>query len=348
VHGNCCKTAEGAAGSASAFVAAGADRRDRRGDAAQDKPGDHIAVAAGLAAAPAVPARFTERPREQENALEALAAAPGGAAPAVALVGRGGAGKSTLARRVAADDQTRGRFPDGVFWLDLGHGMDVAAGQARLAAARGDTRPVTEPGPGRERLRDLFAGTRCLVVLDDVGSAGDLRAFDVLPPGGALLVTTRDRRVLFENTVTIAVGGLDPAASSTLLARYADREVGGLPPEADKISRLCGGLPLALAIAIASASASASAGSMARRGRWKPVLERLRRADLGHLRTHLRDYPHRDPLPAHTVRSAAVGGSRDARTAGMRPANAPIRMAEAMPPDHASTGMTMSQCFAPA
>jgi hypothetical protein len=29
----------------------------------------------------------------------------------------------------------------------------------------------------------------------------------------------------------------------------------------------------------------------------------------------------------------------------MRPANAPIRMAEAMPPDQASTGMTIAQCF---
>jgi hypothetical protein len=49
--------------------------------------------------------------------------------------------------------------------------------------------------------------------------------------------------------------------------------------------------------------------------------------------------------PAHTVRSATVGGIRDARTAGIRPANAPIRMAEAMPPAQASTGMTMAQCF---
>jgi hypothetical protein len=48
----------------------------------------------------------------------------------------------------------------------------------------------------------------------------------------------------------------------------------------------------------------------------------------------------------HTVRNATVGGIRDARTAGMRPANAPIRMAEAMPPDHASAGMTMAQPFA--
>jgi hypothetical protein len=48
---------------------------------------------------------------------------------------------------------------------------------------------------------------------------------------------------------------------------------------------------------------------------------------------------------AHTVRNATVGGIRDARTAGIRPANAPIRMAEAMPPDHASTGITMAQPF---
>src|SRR6266511_1209815 len=53
----------------------------------------------------------------------------------------------------------------------------------------------------------------------------------------------------------------------------------------------------------------------------------------------------RDPLPAHTVRNATVGGIRDARTAGIRPANAPMRMAEAMPPVHASTGITMSQFF---
>jgi hypothetical protein len=46
---------------------------------------------------------------------------------------------------------------------------------------------------------------------------------------------------------------------------------------------------------------------------------------------------------AYTVRSATVGGSRDARTAGIRPANAPMRTAEAMPPNHASTGITMVQ-----
>src|SRR5205823_4780234 len=45
----------------------------------------------------------------------------------------------------------------------------------------------------------------------------------------------------------------------------------------------------------------------------------------------------------HTVRKATVGGIRDARTAGNRPASAPMRMAAAMPPAHASTGITMAQ-----
>jgi hypothetical protein len=51
------------------------------------------------------------------------------------------------------------------------------------------------------------------------------------------------------------------------------------------------------------------------------------------------------PLPVQTVRKATVGGIREARTAGVKPANAPIRMAEAMPPDHASTGITTAQPF---
>src|SRR4029453_5391230 len=55
--------------------------------------------------------------------------------------------------------------------------------------------------------------------------------------------------------------------------------------------------------------------------------------------------PADKPIAAHTVRNATVGGIRDAGTAGIRPANAPIRMAAAMPPDHASAGITTVQFF---
>ena len=65
----------------------------------------------------------------------------------------------------------------------------------------------------------------------------------------------------------------------------------------------------------------------------------------GHTHSGLTSARWGKPPPAHAVRKATVGGIRDARTAGIRPANAPIRMAEAMPPDHASTGITTAQPF---
>jgi hypothetical protein len=46
---------------------------------------------------------------------------------------------------------------------------------------------------------------------------------------------------------------------------------------------------------------------------------------------------------AHTVLSASVGDRRAARIAGMSPAIAPIRIAAAIPPAHASIGMTTAQ-----
>ena len=53
-----------------------------------------------------------------------------------------------------------------------------------------------------------------------------------------------------------------------------------------------------------------------------------------------------DDVRGQAVRSATVGGIRDARMAGSSPATAPIRTADAMPPTHASTGITTSQFFA--
>jgi enamine deaminase RidA (YjgF/YER057c/UK114 family) len=46
---------------------------------------------------------------------------------------------------------------------------------------------------------------------------------------------------------------------------------------------------------------------------------------------------------AQTVRSDSVGESRAARTAGSRPAIAPMTMAEAIPPAQATVGMTIAQ-----
>jgi len=47
----------------------------------------------------------------------------------------------------------------------------------------------------------------------------------------------------------------------------------------------------------------------------------------------------------HTVLNASVGESQAARIAGISPAMAPIRIAEATPTAHASVGITTAQCL---
>ena len=46
-----------------------------------------------------------------------------------------------------------------------------------------------------------------------------------------------------------------------------------------------------------------------------------------------------------TVRSASVGDRRAARSAGSKPATAPIAIAAASPPAQAETGTTIAQCL---
>ena len=48
---------------------------------------------------------------------------------------------------------------------------------------------------------------------------------------------------------------------------------------------------------------------------------------------------------SHTVRSASVGDSRAARSAGRRPAMAPMAMEAPNPPAQATAGTTMAQCL---
>jgi ketosteroid isomerase-like protein len=55
--------------------------------------------------------------------------------------------------------------------------------------------------------------------------------------------------------------------------------------------------------------------------------------------------PRRLRSCGYSVRRASVGESRAARIAGSSPAMAPIAMAAASPPAHASVGMTVVQCL---
>ena len=200
----------------------------------------------------------------------------------VGLVGMGGSGKSVLAAAATRDPRVRDAFPDGRFWLELGPHPPLPLLQARLAAALGDSTPITDVPQGRARLSSLLAERRCLVVLDNVWDRTDLSAFAVAGPMGRLLVTTRDATALPGDT-GILLEEFAPEAALQLLGGWTATPAGQLPAEARAVARECGYLPLALALC----------GAMIADGdySWPGLLDLLRHADLGALRSRLGRVP---------------------------------------------------------
>ena len=159
----------------------------------------------------------------------------------------GGSGKSVLAAAAARDPKVRDAFPDGRFWLELGPHPPLLQLQARLAAALGDSTPITDVPQGRARLSRLLAERRCLLVLDNVWARPTCPLSPWPGRMGGLLVTTRDAATLPGDT-GISLDELAPEAALQLLAGWTATPAGQLPAEAAQVAQECGYLPLALAL----------------------------------------------------------------------------------------------------
>ncbi len=99
------------------------------------------------------------------------------------------------------------------------------------------------------RWRDVVAGKKILLLLDD--AAGHEQVRPLLPgtAGSLVLVTSRRRLAALEDAAQISLDSLSPGEAATLLARLAARP--GLRPgdaAVAEITRLCGYLPLAIAM----------------------------------------------------------------------------------------------------
>ncbi|HEV2451190.1 MAG TPA: BTAD domain-containing putative transcriptional regulator, partial [Streptosporangiaceae bacterium] len=130
--------------------------------------------------------------------LAALLAGPGQNAPGPAVIGgTAGVGKTALALRWAHG--ATGRFPDGQLYVNL-RGYDPGQPMPAADALAGFLRTVGLPGrdiPAAEEeraavYRSLLAGRRVLVVLDNAGSAEQVRPLLPGSPTCAVLVTSRD------------------------------------------------------------------------------------------------------------------------------------------------------------
>ncbi|WP_420644491.1 NB-ARC domain-containing protein [Candidatus Leptofilum sp.] len=109
------------------------------------------------------------------------------------LYGMGGVGKTTLAARLAYD--CRHHFSDGILWARVDT-SSVMANLGLFADAYGvSVNQYSDEATRSQAVRNLLAGKRALIVLDNVERSEQVRR--LLPPTGkcAVLITTRKRNL---------------------------------------------------------------------------------------------------------------------------------------------------------
>jgi DNA-binding SARP family transcriptional activator/tetratricopeptide (TPR) repeat protein len=187
--------------------------------------------------------------------------ADGSAVVISAIAGTAGVGKTALAVHWA--HRVRGRFPDGQLYVNL-RGFDPRGAMSPEEAVRVFLDALVPPqripvGPDAQvgLYRSLLAGKRMLVVLDNAGTAEQVRP---LLPGsaGCLTVVTSRRQlpglVASEGAHALALDLLSFDEARELLARrLGQARVGAESAAVDEIIGSCARLPLPLAIVAARA-----------------------------------------------------------------------------------------------
>jgi DNA-binding SARP family transcriptional activator len=227
-------------------------------------------VAAGVAAWPAGGGRsplppdiadFTGRRKQVAQAIDAITGLPQprAAVPIVAITGRAGVGKTTLAVHVA--HRLRGQF-DGRLYVGLdGAGpapADPAEVLGRLLRRLGVDGAAIPDGPEEraESYRARLDGAHVLIVLDNAADERQIRPLLPGSPTCAVIVTSRRHLTGLPGAVHMELGAFDPVQATELLGRVAGMErVAAEPAAGDRISMLCDRLPLALRIAAARLAA---------------------------------------------------------------------------------------------
>jgi tetratricopeptide (TPR) repeat protein len=205
-------------------------------------------------------ATFTGRHHEIATLLAAIADAEQAAESLAvhAIDGMPGVGKTALAVHVG--HRAQASFPDGCWFVDLhahavGHGpVEPADALAALLLTDG-VHPDQIPADVDARAavwRARMAGRRTLLILDD--AAGYRQVESLLPGAGSCLVLITSRRRLTglgarQGAAMLSLGTLPPDQASTLFGRLAGRRLTGAESLAvDRLTRLCGYLPLAIAL----------------------------------------------------------------------------------------------------
>jgi len=208
---------------------------------------------------PGVPG-FTGRAAELQ-ALTRLLDRAGGQPPravAVSVIdGTAGVGKTALAVHWA--HQVAGRFTDGQLYVNL-RGYDPEQPLSAADALAGFLRSLGVPGadipPSADqraaRYRSLVAGQRMLIVLDNAGSADQVRPLLPGTPACAVVITSRDALaglVARDGAARLDLDVLAPQEASALLQTLVGPRAAAEPGATAELADRCSRLPLALRIA---------------------------------------------------------------------------------------------------
>ncbi|MGH3868550.1 MAG: BTAD domain-containing putative transcriptional regulator [Pseudonocardiaceae bacterium] len=197
---------------------------------------------------------FTGRKDHLATVQHLAAAAERPASVLVAITGRAGVGKTTLA--VHAAHRLRARYPDGQLFVSLrgagAHPLTPADVLARFLRSLGVDRTAI-PDDAEERAalyRSRLADRRLLILLDNAACEAQLRPLLPGTPGCAVLVTSRTRLAGLNGARLVDLDIFEPDQAVELLARVAGpQRVAAEPAAAREIVRLCGLLPLAVRVA---------------------------------------------------------------------------------------------------
>ena len=207
---------------------------------------------------PAAAADFTGRTAELKI-LEGLLDSAGrpGTVVVSAIGGTAGVGKTALAVHWA--HQAAARFPDGQLYVNL-RGYDPDQPVPPADALAGFLRALGVPGqeiPPEEderaaRYRSLLAGRRMLVLLDNAGSAEQVRPLLPGSPDCTAIVTSRDSLsglVARDGARRLDLDLLPPADAAVLLTALIGDRAAADPAATAALAARCSRLPLALRVA---------------------------------------------------------------------------------------------------
>ena len=224
---------------------------------------------------------------------------PPHAATTCVISGTGGVGKTSLAVHWA--HRARERFPDGQLYVDL-QGFSPAATPMPLTEAvrilLGFLRPPHNriPSTLEEQIRlyrNVLAGKRVLVLLDNVREPDQVRP--LLPPSPESLTLVTSRTVLTgliaaEGAQLLRLAPLSDAQAGELLEhRLGKARITGEREAVDDIIRACAGLPLALGIVAARAIVDAGLSLAALAEELQPEATRLDALQTEEVKTDLRE-----------------------------------------------------------